>query len=1190
MNSQVMNFINDLIKLRTIFFICLILSIKGNPVLSNDFLSHFPVKSSPFVLPQRISANHTADLTFMYNGLMNISTPGAVFIGNGIYWEIIKITGTPALVPFKDNVYIFTSDDAGVISRDGTGTWYYSSFSKIFEKYGVKLSNVTDLKVFEDEVYLINNSELFRLKNDTVIYVDNDFSSGKLFTTGNALILYKSAAGFRKAGIPGSDSSNLYFPFIPDFLFYFPDGYITCSKTDNRFIKLNKDLLITGEWNPGINKNIVFADQSDQFLYFLTTTNDLYIFSLTGKKTPSLFKIIELKDMPVTAIRAYLNKLWLISNGQLSSLEIPSVFLETSFQGSDGMILSATVKNDNIYLGTNTGLFLVSPETGSAVKLFNGICRKIIHSSGNTFFLTGKGLYILDNNGPPREFISGPVMDIILDTESEQIIAGLPGKIITAEINKNTPDIRSEFFLSDITPGNLHAYEEYIYFTGTDSFGRIKLTDPLKNPDFFPCPQHEKIIKVFTCLDKLHLLTEKNIYLLNNDFSLTKIRTSAFPDNYTFFDVSVFHGNSCWLTIRDDAGKFLLFHNTGSYSFSQVTYPLFNSFYPFSVASDSYNRYIISSGKNSFLFTPVNESIPAYHILLTKIITGNTMIYDGIGYSAGLSEIQGKLDNIPYTDNLIQLYLSSTSYTQSDILYRYTLSGKRNLASGWESSPLITLRNLKKGKYSLLIESTDSWQNDSESYNLTFTILTPLWQKWWAFSLYFIIAAILGFILYKQFRIKQTQNIVLVTDAPVSELITKETPKSELFSEEIMPAPSDKSKWEKFETATVLFSDIQGFTKIAEQMNPETLIDELDTFFFHFDSVCEKYDIEKIKTIGDAYMAAGGIPKQNSTNPIEVVLAALEMQNYMKQLKHTRTDIWDLRIGIHSGPVIGGIIGYKKRSYDIWGDTVNTASRMESSGEPGKVNISGMTHKLIKDFFICEYRGKLPVKYKGNIDMYFVKGLRPELSVNLEILPNRIFSLKLQLLRLKDLEEHVFEKLQTELPDNYYFNSFENIRQMYAHASLLSKAENLDIEDDIIIKTSVLLLFSGLTMSYRNYENKSAEYARQILPEYKYTDNQITTIHNLILFAKLQHEPENHFEKIMFDLKTEHFGRSDYIKLYKLQFLEYTENIRNISVQEWKKQQISLLGKHDFYTLSARRLREISSDQQVKNIESDDWQ
>ncbi len=156
-----------------------------------------------------------------------------------------------------------------------------------------------------------------------------------------------------------------------------------------------------------------------------------------------------------------------------------------------------------------------------------------------------------------------------------------------------------------------------------------------------------------------------------------------------------------------------------------------------------------------------------------------------------------------------------------------------------------------------------------------------------------------------------------------------------------------------------MFSDIQGFTKIAEEMNPEVLIDELDKFFFYFDSVVEKFGIEKIKTIGDAYMCAGGIPEKNRTNPVEVILAALEMKAYMKNLKETSElegmKYWDIRIGIHTGTVVAGVVGQKKLSYDIWGDTVNTASRMESSGEAGKINISGTTYEFVKEFFTCEY-------------------------------------------------------------------------------------------------------------------------------------------------------------------------------------------------------------------------------------------
>ena len=185
-----------------------------------------------------------------------------------------------------------------------------------------------------------------------------------------------------------------------------------------------------------------------------------------------------------------------------------------------------------------------------------------------------------------------------------------------------------------------------------------------------------------------------------------------------------------------------------------------------------------------------------------------------------------------------------------------------------------------------------------------------------------------------------------------------------------------------YDKVSVLFTDFKGFTKIAEKLTPQQLVEELNHCFVEFDRIIDKYNLEKIKTIGDAYMCAGGIPVENDTNPIDIVKAGMEIRMYMENLKAEREaegkDYWELRIGIHTGPVIAGVVGKNKFAYDIWGDAVNTASRMESSGIPGKVNISGTTYELVKDHFVCTYRGKVHAKNKGDIDMYIVEQLSGE--------------------------------------------------------------------------------------------------------------------------------------------------------------------------------------------------------------------
>jgi class 3 adenylate cyclase len=180
-----------------------------------------------------------------------------------------------------------------------------------------------------------------------------------------------------------------------------------------------------------------------------------------------------------------------------------------------------------------------------------------------------------------------------------------------------------------------------------------------------------------------------------------------------------------------------------------------------------------------------------------------------------------------------------------------------------------------------------------------------------------------------------------------------------------------------YENVSVLFTDFKGFTSLADTLSPQEVVAELNDCFIAFDEIVEKYGLEKIKTIGDSYMCAGGIPVTNDEHPVNMIRAGIDIRDYMHNKNERRKAAglpgWELRIGIHTGPVVAGVVGKNKYAYDIWGSTVNIASRMESNGEPGQINISSAAYELIKEKYECTYRGKIFAKNIGEIDMYFVQ-------------------------------------------------------------------------------------------------------------------------------------------------------------------------------------------------------------------------
>ena len=345
--------------------------------------------------------------------------------------------------------------------------------------------------------------------------------------------------------------------------------------------------------------------------------------------------------------------------------------------------------------------------------------------------------------------------------------------------------------------------------------------------------------------------------------------------------------------------------------------------------------------------------------------------------------------NLSHNDKFFTFNYSLANYSKpSENRYSYKLEGYDREWSEPSSNSVARFTSIPAGKYLFKVRASSnkhSWNKDELAIKIN------IQQAYYKTKWFLVLSSLLGaFFLwgayrYRTYTLRERERKLATEVKSRTKELEREKKKSDDLLLNILPAGTaeelkkyGKAQAKRYPEVTVFFSDFKNFTKITQNLEPEQLVAEIDRCFKFFDRVMEKYGLEKIKTIGDAYMCAGGIPVEDLDSPKKVVHAALEIQEFLETYAQKARDIgqpfFEARIGIHTGPVIGGIVGIKKFAFDIWGETVNTAARMEQSSEVGKVNISESTYQLVKDEFNCEHRGKVIVKHIGEIDMYFVEG------------------------------------------------------------------------------------------------------------------------------------------------------------------------------------------------------------------------
>jgi adenylate cyclase len=358
----------------------------------------------------------------------------------------------------------------------------------------------------------------------------------------------------------------------------------------------------------------------------------------------------------------------------------------------------------------------------------------------------------------------------------------------------------------------------------------------------------------------------------------------------------------------------------------------------------------------------------------------------------------------------------------------------------------------------------------------------------------------------------------------------------------------------RFKETTVMFTDFKGFTLTSARISAEKLIFELNQIFQAFDFITEKHNVEKIKTIGDSYMAVCGIPKVSANHAVQCVRAALDMMLFLEKRRKKSGIAWEMRAGLHSGPLVAGVVGTKKFTYDVWGDTVNTASRMESGGICGKVNISASTYRKIKDHFHCEFRGKVVVKGKGAMKMYFILNEKESERYTL----TKAFLLK---------------KLMKELPKNLFYHGLHHTLDVCDVAAGIALREGVSKENTELVKIAALFHDSGFIEQYSDNESAGCRIARDILPGFDYSAKEIRMICGMIMATQVPQSPKNLLEKIMVDADLDYLGRGDYFLIGNTLKEELNARGKQLNEQQWVKKQIEFLSKHTYFTKTSRELR-----------------
>jgi class 3 adenylate cyclase/streptogramin lyase len=754
----------------------------------------------------------------------------------------------------------------------------------------------------------------------------------------------------------------------------------------------------------GLANNTVWSILEDKMGNLWFGTDGAGVSRYDGKSFTSFTTAQGLvRNIVLSILEDKTGNLWFGTDGGVSRYDGKSFTSFTTAQGLANNTVGSILedKMGNLWFGTDGGLSRYDGKTFTGFTTAQGLANNDVMSiledrTGNLWFGTdGGGVSRYDGKTftsftTAQGLASNIVLSILEDKTGNLWFGTEEGLSVMGEsVGRKIPDMADSMH-SDRGKDN----------TRDKLFTSFKIADGL--PDNF-VPQ---VIQMPN--GKMAIGTNLGITLFNlsNDFNkLTNIEIFNSRTGYPVKDVNA--GQNCMLL--DNNG--IIWAGTGSEKTALVRFEyaaLHKNMEPPNLVIQSikvkdenicwYNLETKAVRKNyQDSATALLNEFFAYGKTLS--ITENDSIVKLFGNIQfdGITKFYPLPQNLvlPYEHNQVSFEFAAIETGRPFLVrYQYMLDGYNKKWSPVTEKSNASFGNINEGTYTFKVKGQGANGVWTEPITYTFKVLPPWYRTWWAYLIYALLF-LLALRIFSKWRERQLRAENERLEKKVAErteelvekniVVEKEKQRSDALLLNILPEEvaeelktTGTAEAKQFDEVTVLFTDFKNFTQISEKMTPKELVEEIHTCFKAFDTIMVKQGIEKIKTIGDSYMCVGGLPLANKNHAEDVVRASLEIQEFVLNRVAERTALgkesFQIRIGIHTGPVVAGIVGIKKFAYDIWGDTVNTASRMESSGEAGKINISGTTYELVKDLFACTNRGKIQAKGKGEIDMYFVEG------------------------------------------------------------------------------------------------------------------------------------------------------------------------------------------------------------------------